>query len=182
VQHPVLILPGIGDSGPGHWQTVWEAGHPHFRRVQQRDWNRPACEEWVRTLDQEVMSAEPGVVLVAHSLACLATAHWAIRCKRPIHGALLVAIPDPSGSAFPATATGFTPLPLKRLGFPSVVVSSTDDPYGSPFFSQRCAKAWGGRFVSIGAAGHVNAESGLGGWPQGLDLLQELIKGRSRRH
>lgn len=46
---PALIVPGIGDSGPGHWQTIWEAQHPHWRRVEQRDWHHPRCNEclWV---------------------------------------------------------------------------------------------------------------------------------------
>jgi predicted alpha/beta hydrolase family esterase len=33
------------------------------------------------------------------------------------------------------------------------------------------AGAWGAVPVSLGAAGHVNADSGLGDWPDGLALL-----------
>ncbi|PYM48393.1 MAG: hypothetical protein DME16_11120, partial [Candidatus Rokuibacteriota bacterium] len=38
---PVLVLPGYGDSGPEHWQSLWEAEDPACRRVVQRDWMLP---------------------------------------------------------------------------------------------------------------------------------------------
>jgi predicted alpha/beta hydrolase family esterase len=44
---PLLILPGIRSSGPEHWQSLWGAKHPQFRRVQQRDWDHPERSEWV---------------------------------------------------------------------------------------------------------------------------------------
>ena len=50
VERPALIVPGIGNSGPTHWQTVWERRHPLWRRVVQRDWDHPECDEWVRAL------------------------------------------------------------------------------------------------------------------------------------
>jgi uncharacterized protein len=34
---PVLILPGLDNSGPEHWQTHWQKQNPHFVRVEQRD-------------------------------------------------------------------------------------------------------------------------------------------------
>lgn len=42
---PVLIIPGWGDSGPTHWQTLWERANPAFRRVVQRDWEYPVRSE-----------------------------------------------------------------------------------------------------------------------------------------
>jgi predicted alpha/beta hydrolase family esterase len=38
------------------------------------------------------------------------------------------------------------------------------------------ASAWGSDFIDCGAAGHLNADSGLGNWPQGQALLNELLK------
>ena len=36
----VLILPGLYNSGPDHWQSRWEAAHREFRRVMQDvPWN-----------------------------------------------------------------------------------------------------------------------------------------------
>lgn len=170
----VLTFPGIGNSGPAHWQTLWERANPDFVRIVQRDWDRPVCEEWVAALENTVQRLGPSVVIVAHSLACLAVAHWAAKAHSPIKAALLVAVPDPEGENFPAEALGFSPLPRQALDFPSVVVASTDDPYGSLSHAQSCAAAWGSRLVNIGAAGHINAGSGLGSWPAGYALLEQL--------
>lgn len=172
---PILVLPGIGNSGPGHWQTLWEQASGAMQRVQARDWSRPACAEWVAALETAVERSGPRTVLVAHSLACLQVAHWALHTTRAIHAALLVAVPDPTGPSFPAQASGFAPMALRRLAFASIVVASSDDPYGSVEHARRCADAWGSRLVEIGAAGHINAGSGLGDWPQGRALLDELL-------
>lgn len=174
-----LILPGINDSGPEHWQSRWEHALSGARRVRQTDWDQPACADWVTTLRQAVAETRTDVVLVAHSLGCLLVAHAAARNALPasVRGALLVAPPDPDAPSFPEVATGFCPLPLKRLPFPSVVVASQDDPYASFEFSTRVAAAWGSRFVNAGACGHVNAASGLGDWPAGRKWLDELLAG-----
>lgn len=170
----VLIFPGIYNSGPQHWQSLWEADHPHFQRVIQRDWDQPVCEEWVDTLEQAVEEAGPQTVLVAHSLGCLTVAHWAASTQRKIVGALLVAPPDPNGPNFPADAVHFGAVPLRPFNFPSIVVASTNDPYGGLMFAQVCASAWGSELVNLGDRGHINADSGLGRWPEGLKLLGQL--------
>jgi len=87
---------------------------------------------------------------------------------------LLVASPNPDGPDFPKEAVGFSPLPLKPLAFPSIVVASSNDPYGSLEFAMSAATAWGSRFVNIGPAGHINSQSGLGEWNEGMSLLQQL--------
>ncbi|MGQ0811111.1 MAG: RBBP9/YdeN family alpha/beta hydrolase [Nitrospiraceae bacterium] len=172
---PVLILPGLGNSGPRHWQTLWEQRHLHWQRVTQRDWDRPVCDEWVGRLDVAVAACISPPVLVAHSLGSILVAHWASRSVKPVQGALLVALPDPDGADFPAEARGFAPVPLQPFAFPSIVVSSSDDPYGSVGHAKHCAAAWGSEFVEIGRAGHVNADSGLGQWKAGYALLQKLL-------
>lgn len=171
---PVLVLPGIGNSGPQHWQTLWEQSQPDFRRVAQRDWDFPVCAEWVAAIEQAVRQAGPDVVLLAHSLGCLALAHWAAGEHSPIRAALLVAVPDARGNNFPPQAAGFADTPEQAFPFRSTVVASADDPYGSPENAARLARAWGSRFVEIGQCGHINADSGLGAWPAGYALLQEL--------
>jgi uncharacterized protein len=174
VRAPVLTIPGIGSSGPEHWQSIWESRNPEFSRVNQSDWDHPICSDWVAAIERNVASAGRPPVLAAHSLGCLAFAHWALSTRLPIAGALLVAVPDPMGAQFPNAATGFAPLPLQRLHFASVVVVSSDDPYGSPAYVKRCASVWGSRLVDIGPAGHINAASALGDWREGFELLETL--------
>ena len=171
---PVLTFPGIGNSGPEHWQSLWECSNPEFVRISQRDWDNPVCEEWASVLENTVQRLGSSVVVVAHSLACLAVVHWAARPHSPIKAALLVAIPNPDGPTFPTEAVGFSPLPRQQLSFPSIVVASTNDPYNSLAHAEAFASAWGSRLVNIGAAGHINASSDLGQWPEGYALLQRL--------
>ncbi|EQD61004.1 protein containing DUF1234, partial [mine drainage metagenome] len=73
----VFILPGLWNSGPQHWQTQWQARHPEWKRVLQRDWATPDRAEWVETLRLNVAACRRPPVLVAHSLGCALVAHWA---------------------------------------------------------------------------------------------------------
>jgi predicted alpha/beta hydrolase family esterase len=171
----ILTLPGIHGSGSGHWQTLWERALSNAKRVIVPDWDRPVRTLWVRALERAVADAGPSVAVAAHSLGCLQIVHWARDTRLAIRGALLVAPPDPTGPAFPSEAIGFAPLPAARLPFPSIIVASADDPYATLTFSRQCATAWGGRFVDIGARGHINADSGLGEWPEGQRLLADVM-------
>jgi hypothetical protein len=170
----VLIVPGWGDSGPEHWQTLWEQANPSFRRVQQRDWHYPIRSEWVETLEREIRAAGGPVVLVAHSLGCIAVAHCARGGAAAIHAALLVAPPDVEHIDFPPVLEGFAPIPRDRLAFPSVVVASRNDPFGDFERNRSLAEAWGSRFVDAGSSGHINTDAGFGPWPLGETLLAEL--------
>lgn len=172
----VLILPGIGNSGPEHWQTYWEKSNPAFQRIEQRDWDHPVCREWQAALEHSVARLGANVVLVAHSLGSALVAHWAAATKLKIKGALLVAPPDPEGPDFPKEITGFAPLPLKTFAFPSILVASTNDPYATFEFAKSCASAWGSRFIDAGPIGHINANSGLGEWHEGFALFRQLAE------
>lgn len=172
---PVLVLPGYGDSGPRHWQSLWEAADPAFRRVVQRDWLNPTLDEWRATLDAAVAACDRPPILLAHSLACALVAHWARRGGDRAAGALLVAPADADMIALDLDAVAsFAPVPLDPLPFASIVVASTDDPYVTLARAEAFARAWGARLVVIGAAGHINADAGYGEWPEGRRLLDEL--------
>jgi uncharacterized protein len=170
----VLILPGFGSSGMEHWQSFWERKHPDFKRVEQRDWEHPVCEEWVEALEKAVEKAGSEVILVAHSLACLVVAHWASKPHRRIKAALLVAPPDTAHSSFPEAAKGFESTPLIPFDFPSILVASTNDEYASIEYAHTIATAWGSAFVNVSACGHINANSALGFWDEGFALLEKL--------
>jgi predicted alpha/beta hydrolase family esterase len=157
-----------------HWQSRWEALEPTYRRIEMPDWDHPQLETWLRAIDEAVAASPSPPVIVAHSLGCLALAHWASR-GGVAHAALLVAVPDPKGPEFPEIARSFAPVPLAAIAFPTRVVASRNDPYGSFAFAQECAKAWGSAFSDAGNAGHINADSGLGAWPAGQKLLADLL-------
>lgn len=170
MQQRVLIVPGIGDSGEQHWQSHWQRQHAGVTRIAPTSWDAPHCDDWVAAIERALAASGPQTLIVAHSLGCLAVA----RLRSGVAGALLVALPDPDGPAFPAAARGFAPVPETRLPFPSIVVASDDDPYAQPTHAQRYATAWGSRLHRIGMRGHINAASGLGDWPQGWQLLESL--------
>ena len=172
---PVLVVPGYGDSGPQHWQSVWEAADATCRRVVQRDWYAPTLADWRDCLDAAVAACDRPPVLVAHSLGCALVTHWTRQARRPIAGALLVAPADVDMLALVLDAVAsFAPVPLDRLPFPSIVVASSDDPYVSVERAKTFARAWGSRFVLIEGGGHLNTDSGYGDWPEGRRLLDEL--------
>jgi len=171
----VLLLPGLFDSGPEHWQSYWERADPFCVRVVQQDWETPAREDWVATLEAAVAASGPGVVLVAHSTACALVAFWAATTSRTVRGALLVAPSDTEASSYPAGPTGWQPMLLDALPFPSIVVASSDDEFVTLDRARAFADAWGSRFVHLGAVGHINAGSGLGPWSRGKELLADLL-------
>ncbi len=171
-----LTVPGLASSGPQHWQTIWENQHPdRFRRVEQVNWDWPIKGEWVGKLQKEISNLAEPTILVAHSLGCITVAHWAAEYQSPwIKGALLVAPADAELSKRLAFVIGFTPIPVTKLPFPSIVIASTNDIYASIKRSEKFAANWGSRFVNIGEQGHINAVSGLNDWQEGKDILQTL--------
>jgi len=172
----VLIVPGYGDSGPDHWQTLWQRRHG-YARVEQDDWLEPQCADWIAAIDRAVQAATSPVVFVAHSLGCAAVVHWAPLARSgQVAGALLVALADVESAAHtPDEVRCFAPLPLARLPFRSIVVASTNDPFMAAARARTFATAWGADFVDVGALGHVNADSGIGDWPAGHALLAALL-------
>ena len=172
----VLILPGWQNSGPEHWQSRWESLHG-YQRVDQHDWMTPKRGDWIARLEDVLLGCDEPAVLVAHSLGCLHVAAWASHTKNTarVKAALLVAPGDAEREEMRPLLPTWSPIALQRLPFPSVLVGSHNDPYCSFERAQTFASAWGSRFVDLGQAGHINAESGLGDWPAGHALLQSLI-------
>jgi len=170
----VFILPGLNNSGPQHWQTRWEEEYG-FIRIEQKEWDTPACKDWINTIDAVVTQHPPEqVILVGHSLACCTIVHWARKFNRVIKGALLVAPSDVEAPSYPPGTTGFKPMPLYKLPFPSITVASSNDPYVTIERAQQFAQAWRSWLVNIGDAGHINSASNLDLWPEGMALLQQL--------
>ena len=172
----ILILPGWQNSGSDHWQSLWERDFG-YQRVEQHDWMRPLRGDWISRLEDVVLSCDEPVVLVAHSLGCLLTAAWASHSRNThrVKAALLVGPGDAEQEALRPVLTSWSPIPLQTLPFPSVLVGSQNDPYCSFERARTLASAWGSTFIDAGPKGHLNAESGLGHWPAGTELLAPLL-------
>ncbi|MEY4748563.1 MAG: hypothetical protein RIQ60_777 [Pseudomonadota bacterium] len=168
----VLLLPGWLDSGPDHWQSRWERLHG-FERVQQADWVWPRRGDWLARLDEVLLADAQPVLLVAHSLGCHLAAAWSAHSRHTarVRGALLVAPPDTERVDMPPQLHGWRPMVTETLRFAAGVVVSADDPYCSVDRATRLCASWGAVQHDVGPHGHLNAESGLGDWPEGLDLL-----------
>jgi len=174
MQANVLILPGYGNSDNKHWQSLWEANNPSFKRVNQTSWEQPVCGDWVAILEEHVEQAGSEIKIVAHSLGCLLLAQWAAQTNLKIAGALLVAVPDPDGKNFPSQTSGFSPVADTTFEFPSILVASSNDPYSDINFSKSCTKNWGSTLIELGDFGHINSNSSLGDWQAGLELITHL--------
>lgn len=177
-ERTVLMLPGWNGSGLDHWQTLWERKYPALRRVEQRSWAEPQVEDWVAAISDSVWRAEAPVVLVAHSLACIAVAHW-VRAERSlvrnVEAVLLVTPADVEAPDTPRALRGFAPIPRTRLPFASLLIGSENDPYMTLAAARELAADWGSRFVNAGRSGHINCASGHGSWPEGEQWLTELL-------
>ncbi len=75
----------------------------------------------------------------------------------------------------PESTRSFAPIPRKPFPVPTLVVASTNDPYIAFDRARGFAESWGADFCNAGALGHINAETRLGYWPQGLLMLGQLL-------
>jgi uncharacterized protein len=177
----ILIVPGLNNSDSDHWQTAWEHARPDCRRADLGQWTDPTPGQWISHLDHAICQIPGTVVIVAHSLGCIATALWNRQCRQDrrkrVMGALLVAPCDPEVIGAAPALRRFAPVPSVPLGFRSILVASANDPYASIPRVKAFAHLWGSEFVNIGNAGHINSRSGLGYWRYGQGLLETLLNG-----
>jgi predicted alpha/beta hydrolase family esterase len=143
------------------------------------DWRNVHCQDWVSALEIALFSLNGDAVLVAHSLGCLATAWWAAAGSpgtKRVRAAMLVAPPDLASApgCLPALSS-FTPVPRRKLPWPTLLVASETDPYASIAAAAQMAEDWGSVFLNAGAAGHINADSGLEEWPAGERHLADFL-------
>ena len=178
----LLLLPGWQDSDPGHWQSRWEQLHG-AQRVQQDDWWWPRRGDWMARLEDTLLADERPAVLIAHSMGCQLVAAWAAHSQHVarVQGALLVALPDVERTEMPPQLQAWAPIPRTLLPFPNVAVLSDDDPYCAIERGREFAMAWGSRIVELQGAGHINTSTGLGDWPEGWRLVEQLATASPHR-
>lgn len=184
----LLIVPGWMNSSPDHWQSRWEKKLSTARRVEMPDFDKPELAGWIDALNAAVRNARRPVVFVAHSCGATAIAHAAPRLPAGVvRGAMFVAPPDRlCGPAIDALARegggvarppqGFDPSPMAALPFPSILVASRTDPICSFQRAEEIATAWKSELIDAGDAGHINAASGYGPWPEGVLRLADFMR------
>lgn len=176
----VLIVPGLGNSPNDHWQTAWERERTDCVRANLGDWDNPTPAQWIERLDTAIKTLPGFVVIAAHSLGCILTSLWAraSASHTRVAGALLVAPCDAEALEAPAPLRRFAPIPRSPPPFPTTVVASADDAFAGLARSREFAANWGSTFVNVGRVGHINAQSNLGGWQRGQELLNGLLLSR----
>ena len=185
MSYTTLIIPGLNNSGPEHWQSLLEAQIPGSRRVTQQDWSRPNIIPWARNVQKAILQSEEPVILIAHSFGVLASVIGATRVADRVAGALYVAPADPSkftpfgeilSEAAQDWSTGlYNLIPKERLGYPTIIAASLDDPYMPFKRAAWWATKWQSRVVSLGNTGHVNVASGHGQWAAGEVLYRDIV-------
>lgn len=173
-----VYLAGIGNSGPKHWQRLWQEQQGGLW-VQHDYWDAPVASQWVEDLDKAVSGAKQPVILIAHSLGALVAAQW-LNQGGQAAAAYLVAVPDVDGPQFPKEAGGFVSARTLNIDIPARVIASHDDPFGSHAHAFDAAQRWKASFWAVGHKGHINAASGMGAWPEGWQDLQKFMNGATR--
>lgn len=179
----VLIVPGLHDSGPAHWQTWLQTQYRGAVRVRQQNWEQPDLDAWAERISAVIEASSPKTtwVAAAHSFGCLALARYLFTRQPPteehggIQAALLVAPADPQKFGVSHR------LPTQGLGVPAAVVSSENDPWMPLSRAQEWASRWGARFQNLGPVGHINTESGFGPWPLARFKVDQMIRDQQRQ-
>jgi len=165
-----VLVPGINDSGPEHWQSLWGQCHPQWRRIAQRDWLQPDLDGWLSAIRRAIGNNQAPVLLIGHSFGALSSWYYASRFPEQIAGVVLVAPAEPVRFEIEDRILA-VPLPV-----PSLMFASHNDPLLNMSRAHHWAEAWGAELVDVGDAGHINAQSGFGAWPHGLERVEEFAR------
>ncbi len=178
-EHPtprLLIVPGLHDSGPAHWQTWLHTLHPGALRVRQDDWSAPDLERWADRIGETLEGVHEPVIAVAHSFGCLALAQLLGWGESRVRAALLVAPADPERFGLQHRLHA-TPLAAR-----TTLVASDTDPWMRADQALHWARRWGAHCVNLGDAGHINTESGFGPLPLAAQWVRRQRQQHSRAH
>lgn len=168
--YPSLIIPGLRNSDANHWQSLWQAHLPQSRRIQLDEWATPDLEKWKDAIRLELASLKQPAVLIAHSFGTLASAAIALEQPEKVAALFLVAPADPDKFGIRHQ------LPEVPLDKPAKLIASSNDPWLTASKAAYLALQWGADFLQLKNVGHINSDSNLGVWPEGLWELQQLIR------
>lgn len=167
---PALIVPGLRNSDERHWQSLWQARIPGARRIHVEDWATPNLAAWRAGIKAELDKLGRPAVLIAHSFGTLASASIAAEFPEKVAGILLVAPADPNKFGIAEQ------LPQDFLPVPVKVIASSDDPWMTETKAAYWALLWGADYLRIKDVGHINSESKLGYWADGVAELRGLVR------
>ncbi|MBR0801316.1 serine hydrolase family protein [Bradyrhizobium jicamae] len=177
----VLIVPGVRDHVPAHWQTLLASRLPRVRTVAPMGRGNLDCLARVEAIEEAAVRIDGPLILVAHSGGAIAVTHWARLTRRPVRGALLATPADfdqPLPEGYPSMEAldegGWLPVPRDALPFHSIVAASRNDPLARYERVDALARSWGSKLVDLGEVGHLNPASGFGEWPQATSFISEL--------
>ena len=57
----ILIIPGLHDSSPAHWQSWLQSQYRDSRRVTQRDPSKPELERWAERITRTLAVFKAGL-------------------------------------------------------------------------------------------------------------------------
>lgn len=173
--YPVIIVPGLRNSDEHHWQSLWQAKLPNSRRIELDDWDTPNLEKWSAAIIKVLVELNQPAVLIAHSFGALASASVAENFPDKIAALLLVAPADPDKFSVAHQ------LPQSSLSPPTKIIASSNDPWMSDSKAAYWALQWSADFLRLNNVGHINSESNLGVWPEGVQELHQLVR-RAKRN
>lgn len=170
----VLIVHGLGGSGPDHWQT-WLAERLLARDVSVSypdlpDPDAPMLGVWLETLGTEVDRLGPdGLVVACHSLGAVTWMHLAAGAGHRLAERVLLVAPPSDGAGVEELAE-FVPAPFDAAGIAlaagtsRVVCASFGDPYRPE--DPGLFEPLGIPIDVIEGGGHLNTDAGYGPWPE----------------
>ncbi|QSR72167.1 RBBP9/YdeN family alpha/beta hydrolase [Aeromonas jandaei] len=166
----ILLVPGLHNSGPDHWQSRWHEHFPYWQRMTGLPWEKPDLTVWSAKLASKLRSRRSRVHLVAHSFGALTAIAAARLQPEKVASLFLVAPADPA-------RFGIVDERLEGLLQVSAqLVASRNDPWMSYERAEYWSRQWQVPLFDAGNAGHINAQSGHGDWHQGLELLGSLYR------
>ncbi|MDI3408146.1 RBBP9/YdeN family alpha/beta hydrolase [Streptomyces cavernicola] len=181
----VVIVPGLRDHVPQHWQTLLADRLDDARLLPPLETDRLNRHAHVAVLQRTLAQILGPVVLVAHSAGVITTVHWAAQHHHEVRGALLATPPDltpplleghPSPDAL--HAGGWTPVPMKPLPFPASSRPAPTTPWPPTTTPQMCvphpATPARSKRQALGPVGHLNPASGYGTWERAEEFVREL--------
>jgi uncharacterized protein len=173
----IFTVPGLHGSGKFHWQTRWETLYG-FNRIEQECWDNPDFSTWSKslymTLERSIV--ETKAVLIAHSLGCHLVVKSLPVISNIVKCVLLVAPPDLNSGIINKDLSSFLQSDVKKLSVPGILVYSENDPFAGTDYSEKFGTDLGIERISIGNCGHINSDSNLGDWDEGIVFLNNLLQ------